>query len=150
MDALIPLDVFASNPSACAWYWKAGYQPHGQSWLCRFLVAGAAPAAPCSIEPVQSAMEEALTAEKQFGFSHIRCKCGNQMIVIGLVEGHGCRLIHFDTAIEPVAAAALEWARSQQRQILIAWWPGLPSTAWPLVSTELSLRMVRPLNASRN
>jgi GNAT superfamily N-acetyltransferase len=144
------LDVFASNPKAHSWYEKEGYRPDRESWLCRFMASRPAPAPTCELICDSPATTTALEIERKFGFSKMPCECSGNLLTVGLIAGHTCRLLDSVVPIEQIASALMRWEKLHRREILIAWWPGLPDSEWPLVSTELSIRMLRAVEADRS
>jgi hypothetical protein len=108
------------------------------------------PAPTCELSCDSPTTAEALAIERRFGFSKMPCECSGNSLTLGLIGGHTCRLLESFLPIEQIASALIRWAKLHHREILIAWWPGLPDSEWPLVSTELSIRMLRPVEAARS
>jgi len=137
----LALDVFASNSSVSAWYYRHGYHLVAASFHVRLaidaLAGNNAPALLCE----NSVWGNAYNEEKVQGFSKVACRCGSGYLIVGLIAGNICKLLDFTgLSLRDAAGAIANHFEGEREYLIISALRDLPQDL-PILDAERHLHL---------
>ena len=140
----LSLDVFESNASVRNWYLAHGYRQVGSSFHVRMAVVALSDRGPelaCDARLLQQALE----AERLWGFSKVELGSASESVTVGLIGGQACKILAFaGMPLERAAAAVGRRFRAERSMLIVASLPQVP-TDWQLMSLEQALRLTKEI-----
>lgn len=140
------LDVFQSNGRAVAWYQRLGFKEESRCTLYRLNLEDVQITDDTPLIVDQEQYRRALQEEQEWGFSRIECVRAASPVQLGIIGGHTCKVLQYNgfSVRELVVSVALSF--SAARTYLIVATDGHEPLSLRCVSSEVVLRLYRPLN----
>jgi ribosomal protein S18 acetylase RimI-like enzyme len=142
---MVSLDVFESNQRAYRWYCNHGYRFSDVSYLARIMLNSAMEGNNYSAHYSPEALQKAQSEENERGFSKIHCDCGPGHFILGLIDGHCCKLIAYTdlNLSEVVAVINASWRQTRDELIISS--PTEIPGCWSFKDMDKSVRLVKEL-----
>jgi ribosomal protein S18 acetylase RimI-like enzyme len=141
----LALDVFQSNTRAVAWYRNSGFREESVTYLARIALQGVPKDNGIGLIIDKEEIDRALAEERDWGFSKAKWPCDGGWVCLGFIGGRHCKLLDLEGITVAQAVNILASSLSNQRNIVIVSSPEPIKTERTIMSSEIVLRLVKPI-----
>ena len=141
----LALDVFQSNIRAVTWYRHSGYREQSVMYLARIALRDVPNRNGFGLRIAKQELDRALVEERDWGFSKVKWQCDGGSGCLGFIGGRHCKLLDLEGITLAQAVNNIAASMSNQREVLIVSSPEPIHIEREIMSSEIVLRMVRPI-----
>lgn len=135
------LDVFESNRHALNWYVSQAYQEVGATHWCQVTALPAVSGHSCKLVADRSEVERAKREEERQGFSRIECSCCGGKVIVGLIGGRLCKVLHYEgCTLEAAVSSILERFRPERDAVIVTGLAKVPAS-WRILDRDRVIRL---------